>query len=43
MKQDPTPHIYKLLKKLGSDINDNVEINNIPFGTWLNYFQVDES
>jgi hypothetical protein len=28
---------------VGNDINQNIEMNNFTHGTWLNYFQKDES
>jgi hypothetical protein len=35
----PQPQAYKILKKLFTSVTENVSINNIPHGTWLNYFQ----
>jgi len=30
---------YKILKKLGNNVEENIEINNTPHGTWFNHFQ----
>jgi hypothetical protein len=30
---------YKILEKLGNNVKENVKLNSIPHGTWLNYFQ----
>jgi hypothetical protein len=30
------PKAYKILKKLGNNVTENVKINNIPHRTWLN-------
>jgi hypothetical protein len=43
----PAPSIQNL-KKMTNSIKENIKINNIPHGSWLNYFQnpwsqVDES
>jgi hypothetical protein len=40
---NPQPHAHKILNKLDNNINENVTMNSIPHGTWLNYFHVDES
>jgi len=42
------PKAYKILKKLGNNVKENVKLSNIPHGTWFSYFQnlwsqVDES
>jgi hypothetical protein len=35
----PQPQVCKILKKLGNDVKENVTINNMLHGMWLNYFQ----
>jgi hypothetical protein len=38
-----TLNTFKIFKELGYDIDENTDIYNIPHGTWVNCFQLDES
>jgi hypothetical protein len=35
----PHPQTFKILKKLRTDIRENVKIRSIKTDTWLNYFK----